>query len=112
MESCTTTSENTVRVPVAKNVFDKEAVMSGAYRLTNKYSVEILEEASAFIVAFTPKNPLEAQTIDTDIANFHNDLLDEQLRLKLEEKSGKIRELIVRHAFSSLDLKKELGQNG
>jgi len=93
-----------------KGIYEKEAVMAAAYRLINRYSVEILEDGPDFSANFTQLDDqeLDAATMYADLLSFFNDLLDEQLRLKLDLKSGRIRELIVQHAFSPIDLKMEL----
>jgi len=44
-----------------------------------------------------------------DLLSFCNDALDEELRLKLQQKTAKLLDVIVRHAFSPIDLRKELG---
>jgi His-Xaa-Ser system protein HxsD len=101
---------NTATTLVDKGIYDKEAVMFAAYRFINRYTVEILEDGPDFVTNFTQRNGQEsdATAMNADMLSFFNDLLDEQLRLKLDQKSGRIRELIVQHAFAPIDLKKEL----
>jgi His-Xaa-Ser system protein HxsD len=101
---------NTATVLVDKALYDKEAAIAAAYRLNDRYSIELREDGPNYVAIFTAREGqhLDATVMEADMMSFFNDLLDEQLRIKLEQKSGKIRELIVQHAFSPIDLKKEL----
>ncbi len=110
MQNCITITGGIATAIIAKNLYEPEAVMAAAYRLTETYSVEIREDGSNFAVVFTKKDGhiQDVAAINSDMHSFLNDVIDEQLRLKLEQKSGKIRELIVKHAFSPIDLNKEL----
>ncbi|GLI37572.1 hypothetical protein GHYDROH2_10730 [Geobacter hydrogenophilus] len=93
-----------------KEIYDKEAVMAAAYRRTAKYAVEIREEGQNFVVVFTAKDGRDGNESEVadDVQSFFNDVLDEQLRQQLEQKTGRIRDLIVQHAFSPIDLRKEV----
>lgn len=110
MQSHIFIKDNIAKTLVDKNLFNKEAVMAAAYRLIDRYSIEMREEGSDLVAMFTLKEgqQFDASTINTEMLSFYNDILDEQLRLTLEQKTGKIRDLIVKHAFSPIDLKKEL----
>ena len=49
--------------------------------------------------------------LESAVSDFCNEVLDQQIRLNLEKRNGRIRELIVEHAFSPLaDLKSRLEQ--
>jgi His-Xaa-Ser system protein HxsD len=111
MQPCISITDKTATALIDKSLYKKEAAMAAAYRLMDKYSIEMRENGPDLVAAFTIKEGqyLDSATMNADMQSFFNDLLDEQLRLKLEQKTGKIRELIVKHAFSPIDLKKELG---
>ncbi len=94
-----------------KEIYKHEAVLAAAYHLTGKYGVEVGDEDKDFIVMLIPKedySPTEA-TMRADLLSFCNDVLDEELRLKLQQKTARLLDVIVRHAFSPIDLRKELG---
>jgi His-Xaa-Ser system protein HxsD len=106
-----TLSVTTATVSFSKEVYDHEAVLAAAYHLTGKYGVEIGVEDKDFIAMLIPKedySPTEA-AMREDLLSLCNDVLDEQLRLKLRQKTAKLLDVIVRHAFSPIDLRKELG---
>jgi His-Xaa-Ser system protein HxsD len=46
----------------------------------------------------------KARDVSEDLKDFANSLIDHQLRVQLDKTNGKIRDLIVAHAFSPLDL--------
>jgi His-Xaa-Ser system protein HxsD len=56
------------------------------------------------IIIFEAKNT--HKSIDGDIKEFLNTLIDHQIRIQLDKANGRIRDLIVAHAFSPFDLKK------
>ncbi len=111
MEQRITLSANTATVLFSKEVYGHEAVLAAAYHLTGKYGVEVGVQDRDFIAMFMPKedySPTEA-AMRGDLLSFCNDVLDEELRLKLQQKTARLLEVIVRHAFSPIDLRKELG---
>ena len=94
----------TIEVYLSKRFFEKEAVFAAAFSITNKYRVKIepAAENNVKIIIFPIK---EGQTTNkAEIVNsLLNKLIDEQLRLDLEKRYGRIRELIIEHAFSPLE---------
>lgn len=97
---------------LSKEIYGKEAVMAAAYRQTAKYAVDIRDEGQDFVVVFANKGGGEGNELEVidDMQSFFNGALDEQLRQQLEQKTGRIRDLIVQHAFSPIDLRKEVGR--
>lgn len=105
-------SDGGATVSLSKEIYCKDAVIGAAYRRIAKYVVDISDSGQDFIVAFAAKdskNDNKSEIID-DMQSFFNDTLDEQLRQQLEQKTGRIRDLIVQHAFSPIDLRKEVGR--
>jgi His-Xaa-Ser system protein HxsD len=95
----------------SKEVYSHEAVLAAAYHLTGKYGVEVGVQDRDFIAMLTPKGdytPTET-AMREDLLSFCNDVLDEELRLKLQQKTARLLDVIVKHAFSPIDLRKELG---
>ncbi len=95
-------------VLLCREVYDTEAILAASYLLTEHYCIEINDTESDHQVAISSKDdkPVDSSLIES----FLNNCLDEQLRIALEKRSGKIRELIVKHAFKPLDILKELEQ--
>jgi His-Xaa-Ser system protein HxsD len=96
----------------AKEFYEKEAILNAAYKMTDKYSVKINPiDDNAVAVTLEPKNQISVDEMKSSVFNFCNEILDQQIRLNLEKRYGKIRELIIEHAFSPLaDLKSRLAQ--
>jgi len=96
---------NSAFITLSRHVYDKEAILAAAYLLTGKYVVDISNNESDYHVNLA--NP-DGRVDPLVVKSFVNNCLDEQLRIVLERRTGKIRELIVKHAFKPLDLKNEL----
>lgn len=101
--------EDKLVVSFSKEIYEKEAVLASAYLITNKYNINITSNDSCYLAEITSKDscrvPVEL------IRSLENECIDQQLRLDLEKKTGKIRELIVEHAFKPLDLRVAIGGN-
>ena len=111
MQQRITLSTTAATASFSKEVYDHEAVLAAAYHLTGKYGVEVGVEDKDFIVMLIPKGdyvPSEA-SMREDLLSFCNDVIDEQLRLKLQQKTARLLDVIVRRAFSPIDVRKELG---
>jgi His-Xaa-Ser system protein HxsD len=94
----------------SKEIYCSEAILAAAYRLTEKYGVDIQANNNDYVAMLVPRSgysPDEA-TINEELKLFKNDALDEELRHRLYLKTGKLQELIVRHAFAPIDLRKEV----
>jgi His-Xaa-Ser system protein HxsD len=111
MQQRITLLANTATASFNKEVYSHEAVLAAAYHLTGKYGIEVGVEDKDFVAMLIPKgdySPTEA-AMREDLLSFCNDVLDEELRLKLQQKTANLLDVIVRHAFSPIDLRKELG---
>jgi His-Xaa-Ser system protein HxsD len=111
MQQRITVSATIATASFNKEVYDHEAVLAAAYHLTGKYGVDVEVEGEDFIATLIPKAdyaPSET-AMREDLLSFCNDVLDEQLRLKLQQKTAGLLDVIVRHAFSPIDLHKESG---
>lgn len=101
-----TYEDNKAVVLMCCKVFDKEAILAATYLLRVNYYVEVEDIMSDYRVVI---NSRDSKPIDSSVVeSFVNDCLDEQLRITLDNRTGKIRELIVKHAFKPLNLQKEL----
>lgn len=99
--------DNKASVLLCQQVYDKEAILAAAYLLTGQYCIEFNDCVPDYQIVISCK---DGKSLESSIVeSFVNNCLDEQLRITLDNRTGKIRELIVKHAFKPLDLQKELG---
>lgn len=108
MESKIAYEDNEAVILLCLQVYAKEAILAAAYLLTEKYLTVINETESDHQIVIKSKdgNPVDSSIVES----FVNNCLDEQLRIVLDKRTGKIRELIVKHAFKPLNIENELGQ--
>lgn len=87
-------------------LYSLEAINAAAYPFISKYHVLVTPGSTenSVIVIFEAK--VAGGDINADLKEYCNSLLDHQIRVQLDKANGKIRELIVAHAFSPLDLEK------
>jgi His-Xaa-Ser system protein HxsD len=91
------------------SLYDIEAINAACYAFTNNYHIIITrKDDTSVTVIFELKDKISQRNIPEDIKDFVNTVIDQQVRLQLDRANGKIRDLIVKHAFSPLDLKKEI----
>jgi His-Xaa-Ser system protein HxsD len=93
---------STTVVEVDLTVYSETALLKATYKFTDCYFVKI-DRASEKIaaVAFTPRT----NALDANIeGNFLNELLDQCLREKISEETLPVRNLIMAHALSKLNL--------
>jgi len=93
-------------ITVSTSIYSLEAIHAAIYKYTDSYHVLITPNTDDSVtVIFEAKD--KAKDINEELKDFANSLIDHQVRLQLDKTNGKIRDLIVAHAFSPLDLKKE-----
>jgi His-Xaa-Ser system protein HxsD len=94
-------------ITVSTDIYSVEAIHAATYQFTGRYHVLITPSAdNSVTVIFEAKE--KARDISEDLKEFANSLIDHQIRVHLDKTNGKIRDLIVAHAFSPLDLNKEV----
>lgn len=94
---------------IDSSLYDLEAIHAASYAFTNTYHIlATCKSGTSVTVIFELKNKTSRRDIPEDIKEFVNTVIDHQVRLQLDRANGKIRDLIVAHAFSPLDLKKEI----
>jgi len=93
-------------INVSTSIYKIESIQAATYQFTSYYHVLIIPNDGELItVIFEEKET--GRDIVEDLKNFADSLNDYQVRLQLDYSNGKIRDLIVAHAFSPIDLKKE-----
>jgi len=94
---------------IDSSLYDIEAINAACYAFTSNYHILVTRmDGTAVTVIFELKNKVSRKNIPEDIKDFVNTVIDHQVRLQLDRTNGKIRDLIVKHVFSPLDLKKEV----
>jgi His-Xaa-Ser system protein HxsD len=95
-------------VIIDSSLYDLEAINAASYAFTSNYHILATRKGGTSVtVIFELKNKASRRDIPEDIKEFINTVIDYQVRLQLDRANGKIRDLIVAHAFSPLDLHKE-----
>jgi len=85
-----------------KKVYEREALFAAAEKHTDRCTI-FIQSIDDFSFGVSFLNPTLSQNDIKQIAEeFCNEALDQQVRYDLEKRNGRLRELIVRHAFSPL----------
>lgn len=94
-------------ITVSTKIYNLDAIHAAVYPFTGSYHVMITPNTdNSVTVIFEAKDRMS--NISEILKDFANSLIDHQVRLQLDKTNGKIRELIVKHAFSPLNLNKEI----
>lgn len=100
-------------VELDKEFYEKDAVFVAAYKFTEKCTVLIapVGETKVGVTIKSKKGDSDTE-LEKLAEDFCNEVLDQQIRLDLERRYGRIREIIVQHAFAPFNnLKKVLDQS-
>jgi len=96
-------------ITIDSSIYDLQAINAASYAFNDDYYIVASpKEGTLVTVIFELKNNSSNRDIAIDIKEFLNTVIDHQVRLQLDRANGKIRDLIVSHAFSPLDLNKEV----
>lgn len=88
--------------PEAK--FDVEAIKRAAYRFSDKVSVEIVQDARGLNCQLRPLTTRISINLEELAGEFRNEVLDQDLRLKIAAETETYRNLILSLAFSKTPL--------
>ncbi|MBI5063653.1 MAG: His-Xaa-Ser system protein HxsD [Desulfatitalea sp.] len=90
-------------ITIDTGIYSLEAIHAAAYQFTAGYHILTTANTdNSVTVIFEAKDT--ASNINEDLKEFTNVLIDHQVRYRLNLVNGKIRDLIVTHAFSPIDL--------
>lgn len=93
-------------ITVNTSIYTIEAIHAATYQFIGSYHILITPNGDSLVtVIFEAKD--KARDVCEDLKDFANALVDHQVRYQLDKTNGRIRDLIVAHAFSTLDLHKE-----
>lgn len=84
--------------------FDVEAIKRAAYRFSDRVSVEIAETATNQVCTLRALNPNTELNLETLAGDFRNEVLDQDLRIKIAAETADYRNLILSLAFSKTPL--------
>ena len=95
-------------ITVSTSIYSIEAINTTTYCYLSNYHIILcpgIDKNNTVVVIFEAKG--FGRDIKEDLKDFCNTLIDHQVRVQLDLTNGKIRDLIVAHAFSPIDLHKE-----
>lgn len=92
-------------IKVDTSIYNIEAIHATAYQFTGNYHVLITPDVDGLVTIIFEAKDNNIVLID-ELKEFATSLIDYQVRYNLDKTNGKIREIIVKHAFSPLDLHK------
>ena len=102
-----------VAVPIDLRLYTVDATIRASYKLTDRCFVllqhdeENSERLVAYLVGKSASSDLSAIVLE-----FQNELIDQQLRVRLEAQFGDVRTLIVAQAFSEGNLVDPVADDG
>ena len=104
MKGVSISPDDNGKVILSKEFFEREAVFATASRFTDRYYVRIKPADEYSIeVSILPK---KADDADENVVKiFCNELIEQQVRHDLQNRFGKLREMIVEQAFYPLEKK-------
>lgn len=92
-----------MQLQLDNSVYSIEAVQKAAYRFIDRFSAVISQDGQKILVNLSVDEEHVAST-DTIVADFHKELLDQNLRLKIKVETEPLRNLILAYAFSKTGL--------
>ena len=91
-----------------KSIYSKEALLKAAYEFVQCFYVHLDEDEESFIVTVESKHPDNIVTAD----EFKNQLLIQETRKLVAEKTGNLREIIYARAMASTIIAEPLPEKG
>jgi len=93
-----------VILEVDTSFFCKDAILKTSYQFTEQcyFKVETVGEGAAR-VAISPKEP--GTDVERIVPEFLNQLIDQELRVRVQQETAEIHRLIVSEAFAPLEVK-------
>ena len=102
-------SDGQMRVELEKSLFEKQAVFAAAYKFRNQCAIKIEPTDEKHVGVFFESEKIDTTELIEIIKEFQNEVLDQQHRRNLNKEFGRLREIIVEHAFSPvINLEDEL----
>jgi len=94
---------NNILLEIDNTIYDVKAILKAAYKFTDKCHIHN-ENLSAGVIGvyFELKNDIDT-SLEQIVSEFRNELIDQQIRVNIEKEYGKIRDELVRRAFSPVE---------
>ena len=89
------------------DVFDLDTVKKAAYPFTDRASFDFRIGDAEILVRMDFTAEIELTAANTLIADFRNEVLDQDLRQKISEETAPVRNVILGYAFSRTGLQGE-----
>jgi His-Xaa-Ser system protein HxsD len=96
-------NESTLTIILHGDFYEKEAIRAASYKFTEKCTVLIRPRGESEVEVLLESIPGLNCDLSLIAGQFCNEVLDQQVRLDLEKRYGKVRELIVRQAFAPVN---------
>jgi His-Xaa-Ser system protein HxsD len=95
--------DNQLFLEISANIYDPETILQTAYNFNDKCSIHVDSvNTNIFRIYFK-----KADTINSDLEEIVNkfciDLIDQQMRIRIEKSFGNIRDILVKKAFSPIE---------
>ena len=95
---------NYLTIRIDNRLYSKDAIIAVLYELSNKYDVtqEIDKNDTNFIIVNLSSNTKVTESLSQLERFFWQKLIDQQLRIHINQQFGHIRDLIVEEAFKPI----------
>lgn len=104
--------DGTIVLTVDTRLYSREAVIATAYRFTGDCAISTdVTPGEQVQVCLRPHASRETADLCSIAESFFNALIDEQVRFDIEKQTGRLREIIVAHAFAAPQALDELKKN-
>jgi His-Xaa-Ser system protein HxsD len=102
-ESYKLISDNVLELEINTSCYTREAITSAAYNLPPEYTISLSsKDGYKWLVQITLSEDEPRGDLLSTGKRFLRDLIDFQVRDDLERRTGKVREIIVEHAFAPI----------
>lgn len=92
-----------MKIDLDVHLYSRDAILNTAYLFTSKCYVDLRSYGDKTAeVVFTQKPNSELE-LDAIVKDFLNELIDQQLRVNIDQETKAIKELIIKEAFAPLD---------
>jgi His-Xaa-Ser system protein HxsD len=85
-------------------VYSLDCIKRSAYRFTDSFALDLRIEGNVALCALSFDAKTSDQEIDSVVASFQKELLDQDLRATVRAETKDVRNLILAHAFSRTGL--------
>ncbi len=100
-------NDGTMKITLSKKMYEKMAIFNAAYANSDKANIKIDNIDDNYVAVFVKfKNAVTNNEAETFATKFLSDVIDYQIRLDLDVRTGYIKKLIYEKAFSALKVTK------